>query len=339
VIVINKILIVGFGSIGARHARVVKALYPNIEIGILHHRESATSQASDNHEFFSIEDALAFEPEIAIIANPSPFHVLVAQSLANAGIHLLIEKPLSDSMSQVEALFEIAKINHTLITVGYNLRFLKSLQKFKSILESGVIGRINSVQCSVGQYLPSWRPGTDYRKSVSANSGLGGGVLLELSHELDYLIWIFGSVDWVQAFIGRQSNLEIDVEDSVCLIMQHMGRSGNGPISASVNLDFIRHDSTRSCTAIGALASLRWDGINDGVEIWEANSDTWIELYKGVSERDESYESQFSNFMNAISEGDKEKVTLNNGVAALQLIEKIRISAIGGSRIYLSQKN
>jgi predicted dehydrogenase len=87
------------------------------------------------------------------------------------------------------------------------------------------------------------------------------------------------------------------------------------------------------------LASLRWDGINDGVEIWEANSDTWIELYKGVSERDESYESQFSNFMNAISEGDKEKVTLNNGVAALELIEKIRISAISGSRVYLAQKN
>lgn len=336
---INKILIVGFGSIGVRHARVVKALYPNIEIGILHHRESATSQASDNHEFFSIEDALAFQPQIAIIANPSPFHVLVAQSLANAGIHLLIEKPLSDSMSQVKALFETAEKNHSLITVGYNLRFLKSLQKFKSILESGVIGRINSVQCSVGQYLPSWRPGMDYRKSVSANSGLGGGVLLELSHELDYLIWIFGSVDWVQAFIGRQSNLEIDVEDSACLIMQHMGRSGNGPISASVNLDFIRHDSTRSCTAIGALASLRWDGINDSVEIWESNSNGWKELYAESSERDESYASQFNHFMNAILAGDQDKSRLNNGVAALELIEQIRIAAISGNRIYLVSNN
>ena len=336
---INKILIIGFGSIGARHARVVKALYPNIEIGILHQRKKTSPHVSNNYEFFNIEDALAFEAQIAIIANPSPFHVLVAKSFANAGIHLLIEKPLSDSMSQVETLFEIAKKNHSLITVGYNLRFIKSLQKFKSIIEDGLIGRVNSVQCSVGQYLPSWRPGTDYRKSVSANSRLGGGALLELSHELDYLIWIFGSVEWVQAFIGRQSNLEIDVEDSVCLVMQHMGRNGNGSIPASVNLDFIRHDSTRSCTAIGTLASLRWDGVNDRVEIWEANSDGWIELYKGDSGRDESYASQFSNFMNAISEDDQEKVKLNNGVAALNLIEKIRISAISGSRIYLAENN
>jgi predicted dehydrogenase len=337
--VINKILIIGFGSIGARHVRVVKTLYPNIKIGILHHRKGIPSPESGNFEFFNIEDALAFEPQIAIIANPSPYHISVAKSLANAGIHLLIEKPLSDSMSQIEALFEIAQKKHSLITVGYNLRFLKSLQKFKSILESGLIGRINLIQCSVGQYLPSWRPEMDYRESVSANSRLGGGALLELSHELDYLIWIFGSVDWVQAFISQQSNLEIDVEDSVYLIMQFMGGGDNGPIVASVNLDFIRHDSTRSCIVIGAMASLRWDGINDRVEIWEVNSDSWRELYKGSSERDESYASQFSNFMNTISAGDQDKATLNNGIAALELIEKIRIAAISGNRIFLVHNN
>lgn len=336
---INKILIVGYGSIGTRHARVVKSLCPNIKIGILHHLKGSTSSESDNFEFFNIEDALAFKPQIAIIANPSPFHLSVARSLANAGIHLLIEKPLSDSMSQVEALFETAKKNHSLITVGYNLRFLKSLQKFKSILESGVIGRIHSIQCSVGQYLPSWRPGIDYRESVSANSRLGGGALLELSHELDYLIWVFGSVEWVQAFIGHQSNLEIDVEDSVYLMMQFMGRNENGPIAASVNLDFIRHDSTRSCTAIGALASLRWDGINDRVEIWESSSNGWKELYAESSERDESYASQFNHFMNTILAGDQDKSILNNGVAALELIEQIRIAAISGNRIYLVSNN
>ncbi len=336
---INRILIVGFGSIGARHVRVVKDLYPNIKIGILHYRKRAPSLESDNLEFFNIEDALTFKPQIAIIATPAPFHISASQLLASSGIHLLIEKPLSDSMSQVEALFDIAQKNQSIITVGYNLRFLKSLEKFKSILESGVIGRINSIHCSVGQYLPSWRPGTNYRDSVSANLKLGGGALLELSHELDYLIWIFGPVDWVQAFIGRQSNLEIDVEDSVHLIMQFMGRDGNGPISASVNLDFIRHDFTRFCIAIGTLASLRWDGINNKVEIWKSNLDGWEEIYKGSSERDESYESQLKNFMDTISSDHQVKARLNNGIAALSLIEKIRISAKNGNRIYIVPNN
>ena len=81
---------------------------------------------------------------------------------------------------------------------------------------------IRRLRCEIGQYLPLWRPGSDYRLGVSANRALGGGVLLELSHELDYLRWIFGDVDWVQASLERQSALEIDVEDTAHLLLSFM---------------------------------------------------------------------------------------------------------------------
>ena len=81
---------------------------------------------------------------------------------------------------------------------AYNLRFLPSLQAYRERIQFGVIGKVLSVRCEIGQYLPSWRPGSDYRQAVSASRALGGGALLELSHEIDYLRWIFGEVAWVQ---------------------------------------------------------------------------------------------------------------------------------------------
>jgi predicted dehydrogenase len=98
--------------------------------------------------------------------------------------------------------------------VGYNLRFMKSLKKFREILKKNTIGKILSIRSEVGSYLPSWRPDSDYKKSVSAIKKLGGGVLLELSHDIDYLVWLFGNVKWVSSTIHRQSNLKIDTEDT-----------------------------------------------------------------------------------------------------------------------------
>ena len=102
----------------------------------------------------------------------------------------------------------------------YNLRYNRSLNFFKNSFQTGILGDLHSVRCEVGHYLPYWRTNTDYRKSVSAQKILGGGVLLELSHEIDYLIWIFGSISKVNAFLTRHSSLEIDVEDTAYLRLE-----------------------------------------------------------------------------------------------------------------------
>ena len=105
------------------------------------------------------------------------------------------------------------------LMVGYNLRYMKSLIKFREILSKKKIGKILSVRSEVGSYLPSWRKDTDYKKSVSAKKKLGGGVLLELSHDIDYLFWLFGKVEWVSATIYKQSNLKIDTEDTAIITL------------------------------------------------------------------------------------------------------------------------
>ena len=134
---------------------------------------------------------------------------------------------------------------------GYNLRFSPSLMYFNELIKKNIVGQILSVRCEVGQYLPEWRPNKDYRKTVSANFHLGGGVLLELSHEIDYLRWIFGEVDWVRATLAQQSSLVFDVEDSAHLTLGFLPNENGRQLIGTLNLDFIRHDQTRACIAIG----------------------------------------------------------------------------------------
>ena len=177
---------------------------------------------------------------------------------------------------------------------------MPSLQKFRSALDSELIGKIFSVRCEVGQFLPSWRPDKDYRNSVSAQSNLGGGVLLELSHEFDYLRWIFGEVEWVQAVLRKQSDLDIDVEDTAHLNLGFNAKFGRDQqLIASVNLDFLRHDKTRLCTAIGDKGSLRWNGLTGVVEQFTIEGGDWLEIF--CDGDIDSYEFEWAHFLNCVS--------------------------------------
>ena len=184
---IDRILIAGLGSIGRRHLRLARKLIPNADIRILRHLVTSEVPEYSNGCFSTTEEAVAFAPQIAVIATPATFHISTAQPLAEAGVHLLIEKPLSATLNGVSELIDTCRQQRTVLQIGYNLRFLPSLQRFRDLLGQQVIGKLLSVRCEIGQYLPSWRPGTDYRHGVSARRELGGGVLLELSHEIEYL--------------------------------------------------------------------------------------------------------------------------------------------------------
>lgn len=338
-LVINRILIVGLGSIGKRHLRLARKLNQQSEIAVLRHKVDLVIPEGADHIFSTIAEALAFAPQLAVIANPATFHLSAAMPLAEAGVHLLIEKPLSETTKGVNALVEACKKTNAVLAIGYNLRFLKSLQKFKSMLDEQVIGDIWSVRSEVGQYLPSWRPDDDYRQSVSAQHSLGGGALLELSHEIDYLRWIFGEVDWVQAVLTQRSDLEIDVEDSAHIILGFVAKSTEKTIVASANLDFIRQDTTRLCTAIGKQGSLRWNGISGTVELWISGTEGWQKTYVHQPTRDESYVVEWQNFITCIKDGFPPLVTSEDGLKVLQIIDAVRLAAKSKSQVKIVSTN
>jgi len=330
---ISRILIVGLGSIGTRHLRIARELFSDADIQVLRHQECQVIPKYADGCFSTMEQAVAFLPQIAVIANPAPFHIPVAQRLADVGVYLLIEKPLSSSLDGVTHLIETCQKQGTVLLTGYNLRFLSSLQRFRNLLLDDTIGRVFSVRCEIGQYLPSWRPDTDYRQSVSARHELGGGVLLELSHELDYLRWIFGEVEWVNATLSRQSALEIDVEDTAHLILGFVPDEDNFQLIGTVNLDFIRHDTTRSCTAIGENGTLRWNGLTGVVELYEAAAKEWRELFCHQHHRDDSYLAEWKNFIDCVNEHKMPLVTGEDGFKVLEIIEAARLSAASGRQV------
>jgi len=330
---LSRVLVVGLGSIGKRHLRIARELLPAADIRVLRHHTSNEIPKYANGLVFTVEDALAFSPNIAVIANPAPFHMAAAQTLAAAGVHLLIEKPLSDSLTSVRQLINTCQKQRVIVQTGYNLRFLPSLQRYRELIRGGVIGNVLSVRCEIGQYLPSWRPDSDYRQGVTANKKLGGGALLELSHEIDYLYWIFGEVEWVTAIQSRQSGLDIDVEDTAHLILGFAPQVDDHRLIATLNLDLIRHDTTRACIAIGEGGSLRWDGLTGQVMVYRADETAWCELFRHQHQRDDSYQAEWLNFLACVSGGETPLITGEDGLRVLEIIEAARNSAASGSRV------
>ena len=334
---INRVLIVGLGSIGKRHLRLARELLPNADIRVLRHQVCDSVPEYANGCFSSLELAVDFAPQLAVIASPAAFHLSAALPLARAGAHLLIEKPLSATSDGVLQLLKICREQKTVLLIGYNLRFLPSLQRFCELLNGNVIGRVLSVRCEIGQYLPSWRPDADYRLGVSARRELGGGALLELNHELDYLRWIFGEVEGVYATLSRQSSLELDVEDTAHLLLGFVPGADGHQLIGTVNLDFIRHDTTRLCTAIGENGSLRWNGLTGVVEQFEVGAKAWRELFCHPHQRDDSYLAEWRHFLACVNGQETPQISGEDGLKVLQIIDAARLASESGSRVHLAK--
>ena len=321
---IKRALIVGLGSIGRRHLRILRELHPDLDIRVLRHSGCVEEIEYSDGCYGDFEDACRFQPDLAIIASPASEHIVSAKALANAGTHLLVEKPISNNADGVAELISLARERDLRLQVGYNLRFLKTLQCFRENLINGVIGSVYSVQCEVGQYLPDWRRDVDYRQSVSAQRKFGGGVLLELSHELDLLSWIFGDICSVSAWIGSQGSLEIDVEDSAMLRLEFENK-----VRAQVMMDFIRKDSTRTCTAVGEKGTLRWDALRGLVEHFDPSANSWKVIIRRSLDRDESYSAQLRSFLHSIQAGTASEIAAagEEGLNVVKVIDAARRSS------------
>lgn len=332
---IERVLVVGLGSIGKRHLRIIRELLPDADIRVLHHRRCTDVPKYSNGCVRDIRAACDFQPHIAVIASPATQHLESAVRLAGIGCHLLIEKPLSDSVDGIDELIAERDRHKVKIQVAYNLRFHSALEFFRNQIQRDRVGKILSVRCEIGQFLPTWRPGTDYRKGVSANRSLGGGVLLELSHELDYLRWIFGDVKSLSANLKKHSKLEIDVEDSAYLTMTFSSKESNEGPTASLCMDFIRHDTTRTCTAIGENGTLKWNALTGVVELWEENADGWEELFIHQHQRDDTYRLEWISFLESVNEQKETQILIEDGLEVIRLIEAARTSAQNNGEIVI----
>jgi predicted dehydrogenase len=335
---IKRILINGAGSAGARHFKIARDLFPNAQIAILTNRQMLDSNLGYKWHFTKVEDAITFQPNIAILAGAASSRIEIGLALANAGVHLLVEKPISLSTKSAVNLIEICAEKNLTLAVGYNLRFYESLIYFRDQLNSGVIGKPLLVNCEVGQFLPGWRESADYRYSVSAQRKLGGGVLFELSHEIDYLAWVFGKIKWVRATIMQQSLLEIDVEDSAFLTLG-IENNKNPNLVASLAMDFIRHDMQRNCIVIGESGTLKWDGIKQQVSILKQGESSWTNLITTTQPSSASYLAEWKDFLECLDTRKPPKATGMDGLKTLEVIAAALESAPTGKQIEIQRNS
>jgi len=328
-----KILVVGYGSIGQRHVRNLQQLVPDVQITIWRQHTTVAEQvASDTLKFvYTLDDALAFAPDCALICSPSPFHVKTGIQLAERNIHLFIEKPISNTIADVQTLISMCAQRHLTLMVGYNFRFYPPLQKMRQAVLDGKIGRVLSVRAEIGQYLPDWRPGRSYQESVSAKKSLGGGALLELSHELDYVRWILGDVDRVYARASLISDLEMDVEDMAEIILEFK----NGALG-SIHLDMVQRAPLRMCRIVGAEGTIEWHGHNHQVRLFTASDHTWQDVHDVVEiDRNGMYEEELQHFLNCVEDGQQPICDGEDGLRALQIVIAAKQSSMQGRSIDL----
>lgn len=323
-----KFLIVGCGSIGKRHLHnLVDLGYQDIHV--VDPQKPVLNQVKSEFDVTihsSLEAAVEIAPNISILANPTSFHVPAALELAKCGTHLFIEKPLSHSMEGVGELLAIVDEKKLVAMVAYSLRFFHGIRLLREMLQKGEIGKPLYVHAEAGQYLPDWRPGTNYRAQYSAQAEQGGGVILDLSHELDYLLWLFGPVQFVSAVKARVSDLDINVEDSADILLEHE----NGVIS-NVHLDYLQRFPARSCKIVGAEGTLIWNNAENSVRLFKAQSNAW-ENHIYSTDRNEMYIREMKHFIKCVQQKDNPLISLKDGARVLQLIHSAMQAADSGQR-------
>ena len=246
-----RILVIGCGSIGQRHALNAKRLGAqvtlcDINVDRMHEfakKEGFSSCYADYHE--AIRKTM---PNAAIVAVPTNHHIQHAIDLASRGIHVFMEKPLAISLrgvSEVERF--ITKTNVTFM-MGHSYRFHEGFLTLKNLLDQKTIGKVYHAQMMSGWYLPDWHIHENYRKGYSARKSLGGGVLLTgMSHMLDATRWLFGEIVEIIGWTAALTDLQIDVEDfASCLL-----RTNTGSIITLVN-DFISRCPRNEIKIIGS---------------------------------------------------------------------------------------
>jgi predicted dehydrogenase len=312
-----RVLVVGAGSAGRRHTKLlsdlgcrVHIIDPDLTRANALAREVGGTVIPSGAEW-------ADEWSGVVIASPSSFHAEQGLRASDAGTRVLIEKPLATSPDAALGLIAPGRN----IAVAYNLRFAPPVQWVVGAVRRGSIGEPVSASVWFGQYLPDWRPDTDHRASYSARSELGGGILLDASHEIDLLCWLFGGEPWTVpgAVVERRSDVTVDADDSVAALLV----SPDG-VPVTTSLDMLSRRYRRGVEVVGTEATARLDWAKGRGEL---ESGTRVEAFEGPFDIGESYRAQARASFEWFAGGPPLPANARSGLEVVGLCAQIREAA------------
>ena len=266
-----KVLVVGCGSIGRRHARNAAALGAEValcDLSMERMRELGAEIGTSEY-YVDIERAVSVSGAgAAVVATPSNLHVEPARILLEAGINVLMEKPLCSDLSEAAGLKKIVDASPLVFMMGHTYRFRTEWQEAKRLLDETPLGRVYSVEFIGGWYLPDWHVREDYRQEYATQKRLGGGVLLtSLSHFFDIVTWFFGDIGKISGARMRLSGLELDVDDAVVCAL----RTVDG-VGVTLIEDFLSRCPRRTFRVNAQHGYFEADFNRKTISIWDARS-------------------------------------------------------------------
>ncbi len=295
-----KVCIIGYGSIGERHANI---LFKFKEVGKIY----IITNRSISNKFIKIKKVSDLDDKIdyVIISNKTLQHYKTLTQLEKKikNKKILVEKPIFSKFRKISS--------KNKIFVGYNMRFNPIIKKLKAIVKNKNIWSINLI-CS--SFLPYWRKNRDYKKVYSSNKKEGGGVLLDLSHEIDYLQWIFGKIKIKDKIVSKISNLKISAEDYLSLI----GTIGNN-IKLNLEMSYLSRYPIRRIQIEGNNLSIEVDLIKK--IILSNNNNKQIKIFSKNFDRNFSYKEMHKAIIN---NKVSDLCNLSQGLKTLKLIDRLK---------------
>ena len=314
-----RIAVVGTGSIGMRHLRVIRRMDDVRPVAIPKRQDRIRALEDDGFETASdLEGAAALGAKLCIVASDTGRHGEDSLSAFKWGLDTLVEKPLTTNGQEAGGLCKHAEDAGRNLFVGCVLRFSKSLNAFREYLHE--IGRLHSVRIECQSYLPDWRPDRPYRDSYSARQA-EGGALLDLIHEIDYAGWIFGWPDALRARIRNLGRLGIDSDESADLMWE-----APGGCLVTMTLDYLSRPGRRHMRACGEMGTLEWDYIEGSVTLYPAEGP--VRTIRPAQTHDEMFMEQACAFVKT-SRGilDPRLATGIDGVRTLAICDAARRSS------------
>ncbi len=323
------ILLVGLGAAGRQHWASLQRL---VRQRIVLYRSGYGAPAPEIGTFpveTDLANALAHRPQAAVVANPTALHLPFALAAARSGCHLLVERPLADSLAGAQELLREVRTRGLVALAGYQLRFHPALRRIKEWIESGAIGAVVSVQVSCEEYLPGRRAGGACRTSYAARRDLGGGVLLTLSHPFDYLRWLLGEISAVRAQAQHLRACEPDLEEAAAVAL-HFASGAVG----QVELRYSGRPPSHSLRLFGLRGAISWDLSEHTAYLLDGSGR--VSATAGPSPGftvNDLFVDEMRHFLACVAGHEQPACTLGDGLAAMRIALAARESAATGKLV------
>ena len=315
----NKILIVGLGSIGRRHTDNFSNFFDKIDIADINEEriKQAKNEYKINESFLDYNEALRLNKYDAVaITTPPHLHLDIAKLAVEKNCHLFIEKPLGMNIDGWSELEERIKEKKLISYVAYCHRHINFSKRLKEIIDQGLIGTPIHSNMRWGSYLPDWHPWEDYRTFYMAKKEQGGGALLDESHGIDLVRYVLGDVESVFGIVGKLSSLEISSDDTALLTLTMTNKS-----LVQINFDLVSRSPRCSFEIVGSKGTVIWDRINFNIELFTSENKKWTEELFTKEDLLEMYSTQAKHFVDCIKRKEESLISIDEAINTQKVID------------------